>query len=126
MVAASAATSLALTWLAFAGNVWALVAASRWAEPLGQSAIEALVRGVPVVGSERGGLAESIERDGGLLYPNGDVEALSTRLLEIAEGGAFPDLTVGDEVVRRVRERHSAAAHVARIRELFAAVAGDG
>jgi glycosyltransferase involved in cell wall biosynthesis len=105
---------------------WALVAPSRWAEPLGQSAIEALVRGVPVVASERGGLPESVGSGAGLLYPNGDADALADRLLELAELRRFPDHAVPEETVRELRDRHSTAAHVARIREVFASVARGG
>jgi glycosyltransferase involved in cell wall biosynthesis len=42
-------------------RAWALVAPSRWEEPFGLVAVEAIVRGVPVVASARGGFAETVE-----------------------------------------------------------------
>lgn len=62
-----------------------LVHASTIDEPFGQVVLEGLVAGVPVVASASGGPAEIIT-DGldGLLYPGGDVSALSARLSELA------------------------------------------
>ena len=76
-------------------DAWALVVPSLWAEPLGLVAIEAIVRGVPVIASRTGGLSEVIE-DGrsGLLFPNGDEAALTERMLALAQGRAFPAHTL--------------------------------
>jgi glycosyltransferase involved in cell wall biosynthesis len=106
-------------------DAWALVAPSLWAEPLGLVALEAIVRGVPVVASTRGGFAETVE-DGvsGLLVPNGDEEALAECLRAIVAGQAFPDHAVAATVVRRTAESHDVGRHIARIRRIFADVAG--
>lgn len=63
---------------------WVHAAPSRWAEPFGLTATEAMMRGTAVVASRRGGLAESVE-DGvsGLLVPNGDAAALASALLHL-------------------------------------------
>src|SRR5690606_20495241 len=54
-------------------DAWAQVVPSLWAEPLGLIALEAIVRGVPVIASAAGGLGEIVEHGrSGLLFPNGD------------------------------------------------------
>ena len=89
-------------------DAWAMVIPSLWAEPLGLVALEAMIRGVPVVASAAGGLGE-IVRDGvgGLLFPNGDEAALLGQLLAVARGEAFPGGSVSGQEVQRVREAHS-------------------
>lgn len=105
-------------------DAWALFAPSLWAEPLGFVALEAMVRGVPVVASEQGGFGETVEPGvSGLLFPNGDEEALAGRMLEIASGRAFPSHVLPEAVVRRVAERHNVERYVERLREIFRTVA---
>jgi glycosyltransferase involved in cell wall biosynthesis len=106
-------------------DAWALVAPSLWAEPLGLVAIEAIVRGVPVVASASGGLGETVQ-DGvsGLLFPNGDEAALAERLDAVARGRAFPDHQLPAALVRRMRETHGVAAHIGSLRRIFAETAG--
>ena len=62
---------------------WVQVVPSRWAEPFGLSAAEAMMRGTAVVASSSGGLAE-IVRDGetGFLVPPGDSDAFAHALLK--------------------------------------------
>jgi glycosyltransferase involved in cell wall biosynthesis len=62
-------------------GVWVHVVPSRWAEPFGRVAIEAMMRGTAVIASNSGGLTEIVE-DGktGLLVPAGDVQALAAAL----------------------------------------------
>jgi glycosyltransferase involved in cell wall biosynthesis len=98
---------------------WASVAPSLWAEPLGLAAAEAAVHGVPVIASSTGGLAEVIEHGrSGLLFPNGDENALARCLNDVATGRAFPDQTLPVAVVREIAERHSTQRHVARIESI--------
>jgi glycosyltransferase involved in cell wall biosynthesis len=108
-------------------DAWALVAPSRHAEPLGMVAIEALVRGVPVIASATGGFAETV-RDGvsGLLFANGDEEALVRSLEAVARRQAFPDQRVPDQIVRRVLEAHSPKRHVRRLRQIYGEVINGG
>jgi glycosyltransferase involved in cell wall biosynthesis len=104
-------------------DAWALVAPSLWAEPFGLTAVEAVVRGIPAIVSATGGLAETVE-DGssGLLFPNGDAEALAACLADVASGRGFAEGLAAD-VVERAREKHDLGRHVSWLRGLFAEVA---
>lgn len=105
-------------------RAWALVAPSVWAEPLGLVALEAIVRGVPVVASGTGGFGETVEPGvSGLLFPNSDREALADRMLEVGSGRTFPDHRVSPENVSRVTERHDLDRHTRRMRRIFGEVA---
>jgi N-acetyl-alpha-D-glucosaminyl L-malate synthase BshA len=77
-------------------------------ESFGLSALEAMARGVPVVGSDAGGLPEVVRHaESGYLLPVGDVEGMATRTIEILKD---------DE---RRREMGQAARH--RVESLFGA-----
>jgi len=80
------------------------VVPSRWAEPFGMSAMEALAAGTPVVASDAGALGEVV-RDGvdGVLVPPGDAGALA---------GAVRELL--DDTDRRARFADAARAGAAR------------
>jgi glycosyltransferase involved in cell wall biosynthesis len=104
-------------------DAWALVAPSLWAEPLGFVAIEAIVRDVPVIASELGGFGETIEAGTtGLLFPNGDETALHELLRRVARREAFPTHSLPADARGRIADRHDLARHVARVREIFAAM----
>ncbi|HLI79750.1 MAG TPA: glycosyltransferase family 4 protein, partial [Candidatus Binataceae bacterium] len=101
-------------------DAWALVVPSLWGEPLGLIAIEGIVRGVPVIGSQRGGLREIIDSGrSGLLFPNGDENALTESMLAIAQCVVFRTHTLAPEVVQHAREGHSLDAHVEKLREVL-------
>ena len=79
-----------------------LVVPSRWPEPFGIVALEAIACGCVVVGSAEGGLPEAIGPCG-LTFPNGDASALAAILKDLFE---YPE---------RVAElRSGAGAHLAR------------
>jgi glycosyltransferase involved in cell wall biosynthesis len=64
--------------------VWVQVVPSRWAEPFGLVAAEAMMRGTAVIASETGGLVDIVEEGNtGHLVPPGDVTALADKLLEL-------------------------------------------
>ena len=65
-------------------SAWVQTVPSRWAEPFGLVAAEAMMRGSAVVASDAGGLKE-IVGDGvtGLLVPAGDVDALTAALIKL-------------------------------------------
>jgi glycosyltransferase involved in cell wall biosynthesis len=98
-------------------NAWALVAPSVWPEPLGLTAIEAITRGVPVIATATGGFAETVENGiSGYLVANGDEQALADCLSSAVRRGP---MTVPSEVVRRLRNRHDPAHHVALLTTVF-------
>jgi len=104
-------------------GAWALVAPSTWAEPLGLTALEAIVRGIPVVASAAGGFAETVEPGvSGLLFPNGDAEALSRCLVDIATGHALVN-GVPRATAEALMARHHPDAHLAWLRALLAEIA---
>ena len=102
---------------------WAVVVPSVYREPLGLVPIEAIVRGVPVVASDTGGLAETVD-DGvsGLLFRAGDEHALAAAMLDVCAGRALCDHAVPAPVVRAARSRHDPASHARLMRGLLAAL----
>jgi glycosyltransferase involved in cell wall biosynthesis len=65
---------------------WVQVVPSRWEEPFGLVAAEAMMRGTAVAASRTGGLAELIQHDEtGVLVPPGDATALADALLDLVE-----------------------------------------
>jgi len=63
-----------------------LVVPSRWVEPFGLVALEAIACGCVVVGSDRGGLPGAIGPCG-LTFPSGDATALAATLARLLGGG---------------------------------------
>ena len=95
-----------------------------WDEPLGLAAVEAIVRGVPVVATGSGGLREVVEPGTtGVLVPPGDQEALTAALLEIATRKAFPDHCVDRDAADDLATRHDFDRHSAWLRSLLQSVA---
>jgi glycosyltransferase involved in cell wall biosynthesis len=70
-----------------------------WVEQFGRVLIEAMACGVPVVGSDCGEIP-AVVGDAGLLFPEGDVEALQGHLLRLMR-----DLDLWAGLARRGRER---------------------
>ncbi|MDH4195566.1 MAG: glycosyltransferase family 4 protein [Nitrospirota bacterium] len=65
-----------------AREAWVQVVPSRWAEPFGLVAVEAMMRGRAVVASATGGLQEIVEQGRtGFLVPPDNAEALAEKLL---------------------------------------------
>ena len=107
-------------------SAWALVAPSLWAEPLGLVAPEAIVRGVPVIASARGGFAETVvDGASGLLFENGDRAALAKHLLRIVRREVFPEHAVPPPLVAAAIARHEPHRHAAQLRTLFLAVQAE-
>ncbi|MBU6181881.1 MAG: glycosyltransferase family 4 protein [Verrucomicrobia bacterium] len=102
----------------------ALVVPSLWAETLGLVAVMAVLRGVPVIASEHGGLAEIVEPGvTGLLFPNGDEAALADRLQQLASGTAFPGFRLPEDAVERATGRFNQATHIKALRRIMEEVA---
>ena len=101
-------------------EAWASLVPSLWAEPFGLVAIEAIMRGVPVIASVSGGLGEIVEQGvTGLLFPNNDEAALTECLRATASSSVFPMHTLSPEAVKRTAETFSIERHVQQMRELF-------
>lgn len=108
------------------GDAWALVAPSLWAEPFGLAAVEAMVRGIPVIASETGGFSETIEHGvSGLLFPNGDVASLAERMRAVASRSAFPDHRLARDVVERTAAKFSMDRSARQVREILAEIAAE-
>lgn len=102
-----------------------LVHASIIPEPFGQVVVEGMAAGLPVVAADAGGPAEVIDHGvDGLLYPPGDIEALSQLLQGLA---ADPMLRrkLGDAA--RVRAQDFTAARIApQVMSVYERVLGTG
>ena len=62
-------------------QAWVQVVPSRWAEPFGIVAIEAMMRGTAVIATDIGGLPEIVRhQQTGLLIPRENIDALATSL----------------------------------------------
>ena len=106
-------------------SAWLLAAPSLWAEPLGLVALEAIVRGVPVLASASGGFAETVEEGiTGMLVPNGDVDALAVRLRDVVTKRRF-STGIPASAILEVSRRHDVDEHIIRMRGIFSAVAAD-
>jgi glycosyltransferase involved in cell wall biosynthesis len=71
---------------------WVHAVPSRWPEPFGLTATEAMMRGTAVVASDIGGLAESVAHEStGLLAPAGDASTLSDALVRLLSDRALAE-----------------------------------
>jgi glycosyltransferase involved in cell wall biosynthesis len=105
-------------------DAWALVIPSLWAEPFGLICVQAIVSGVPVIASSCGGSGEIVEPGiSGLLFPNGDQDALLERMRTVARGAAFPGHVLLRDVTERVAAKYRMDRHIARLREIFGEIA---
>jgi glycosyltransferase involved in cell wall biosynthesis len=97
-----------------------------WAEPFGLTTVEAMARGLPVIGSRVGGTAEIITPGvNGVLTPPGDEGALAAAIQRLA---ADPTLRarLASAARRTAEERFTIEENVRRVaRHLERAVAGD-
>jgi glycosyltransferase involved in cell wall biosynthesis len=76
-----------------------------------------------VIASADGGFAETVvDGASGLLFPNGDENALARCLAAVVRGEAFADHVVPPELVVAARERHDVGRYVARLRSMFTEV----
>jgi glycosyltransferase involved in cell wall biosynthesis len=100
-------------------GAWVQAVPSRWDEPFGLVAAEAMMRGTAVVASGSGGLAEVVE-DGrsGLLVPPGDEEALAGALLRVLRDRGEAE-RLGAAGRARALERFAEPAFVGRFAQLY-------
>lgn len=72
-------------------------------ETYGMAVAEALARGLPVIGTKTGAIAELVGDDAGIVVPAGDADALSAALARVLDDGELrARLAAG---ARRVRDR---------------------
>lgn len=73
-------------------HAWVQAVPSRWAEPFGIVAPEAMMRGTAVIASLAGGLSEIVcEGQTGFLVPPGEVEPLAQRLIQVLSDRSFAE-----------------------------------
>ena len=98
--------------------------ATRTPDPFPRAILEAMAEGKPVAAYRSGGATEMVD-DGasGLLVPCGDVDALSTALVDLGRD-AERRSALGREGARRAREEFSIERHLERMESLFRSMAG--
>jgi glycosyltransferase involved in cell wall biosynthesis len=91
---------------------------SRWAEPAGRVALEAMAAGTPVVAFPNGGLKEYVSDSGGGLLVTQDPEALAAASMRIC---CDPDLwrTLSSRGLESVRRAHSPEGYLARLEAIY-------
>lgn len=99
--------------LAAMGRAAVVVVPSRWAEPFGLTALEAMACGAALVCSGRGGLAEVMGETGVRVEPE-DTAGFAAALVRVA-GDARLRAALGEAGVARAREVFGLAAAVARL-----------
>ena len=98
---------------------WVHAVPSRWPEPFGLTATEAMMRGTAVVASDIGGLAESVARgETGLRVPAGDVDALADALSLVLSDRALAE-RLGDAGRERARAHFTLDDCVARFERMY-------
>ena len=97
-------------------HAWAVVVPSIWNEPYGLIALEAMVRGVPVVASASGGLRENVrENVTGLLCEPGDANAITNALWRLIADSPFPSGSLSVDAVSAAQRAWSPAKHVEQL-----------
>ena len=95
-------------------------------EGLGVSLLQAAAAGVPLIGTDAGGIPEIVkDNQNGILVPPGDVPALRAALLQLLDDDVQARLW-GDTGRQIVRDEFSIEAMVAGNYRVYRAVLGDG
>ena len=98
---------------------WVQAVPSRWAEPFGIVAIEALMRGTAVVASASGGLLDIVrEGETGCFVPPGDAGALARALLPLLGNSAVAE-DMGAAARRDALERFTEARFTDQFLEVY-------
>ena len=101
------------------------VVPSELEEPMGGVALELLAAGLPLIVSERGGLAECVG-EAAWTFPNGDVEALAARMAAVLDDEALrvSKASAARAVVERFDETRLAQQYLDLYREIIDARRG--
>jgi glycosyltransferase involved in cell wall biosynthesis len=88
---------------------------------MGGVALELMAAGLPLIVSERGGLAECVG-DGAWTFPNGDADALADRMAALLDDEALRRSKAprAQEIVARFDEARLGAQYVGLYREILA------
>lgn len=98
---------------------WVHAVPSRWPEPFGLTATEAMMRGTAVVASDLGGLAESVVHEvTGLRVPAGDEQALAEALVLLLSDRALAE-ALGRAGRERAREHFALNVCLDRFERLY-------
>ncbi len=100
------------------------VVPSVYEDPLPRAVIEAMAFGVPVIGTDVGGIGEMIQGGGGCLVPPRDERALADAMLRYLRDDALRARD-GARARERVLREFDARAHAARIRDEIARAVFD-
>jgi glycosyltransferase involved in cell wall biosynthesis len=97
------------------------VVPSEWEEAMGGVALELLAAGLPLIVSERGGLAECVG-DGAWTFPNGDHQALADRMVALLDDEALrrSKSDRAKEIVARFDESRLAKQYLDFYRQILA------
>lgn len=97
------------------------VVPSEWEEAMGGVALEILAAGLPLIVSERGGLAECVG-SAAWTFPNGDAHALAAQMAALLDDGTVRTSRAGlaREVVARFDETKLAAEYLALYEKILA------
>ena len=107
---------------AFRG-AWVQAVPSRWPEPFGMVAAEAMMRSTAVVASDTGGLPEVVSHGRtGRLVPPGDARALAAALLDLLRDRAVAD-RMGSAGREMASSRFGIDGHVERFLRLYQRIA---
>lgn len=96
-----------------------------YGEPFGLSALEAMASGLPVVGTDAGGLAHLVHPDGGLKVPPRDAAALAGALVTLLEDPERRSV-MGTANRHRVEREYAWDPIVDRLERLYAAALAGG
>ena len=101
------------------GRGWVHAVPSRWPEPFGLTATEAMMHGTAVVASDIGGLAESVAHEStGLRVPPGDELALADALVRLLSDRALAE-RLGAAGRERAHARFTLDVCVTRFERLY-------
>ena len=100
-------------------RAWVQVVPSKWDEPFGLVAIEAMMRGTAVIASNGGGLRDIVsDGESGLLFPPGDIGSLAEALIKLATNRDLCE-RMGSAGRRIALHRFSIDSHIDKIVMLY-------
>ena len=102
------------------GAARVVVVPSRWAEPVGLTALEAMAAGTPVVAYRVGGLAEEVARAGGGVLIEPDPAALAAACIELHDN-AERWAALSEAGRAHVAAEHRPGRYVERLVDVYAA-----